>query len=207
LKRLQDASDSDNSDDKPKKKVKTSKQENEKLRVARAMEAFGEAATERASLLKSQAKETSEMRAAELDKRLSASYGEYKIKVKEGRADLRALKREMDYDSESSEAEDVKQTIAFFKDKAASIFDQLENKKRFDQLENKKRLPRIVVIPEDEKTERSSTARSSSTSESSLPLPRPAVAPRPPRVSDSTRVINSEDEDELPDASGVSGSV
>jgi hypothetical protein len=115
------------------------------------------------------------------------------------------LKREMDYDSESSEAEDVKQTIAFFKDKAASIFDQLENKKKFDQLENKKRLPRIVVIP-DEKTERSSTARSS-TSESSLPLPRPAVAPRPPRVSDSTRVINSEDEDELPDASGVSGSV
>jgi hypothetical protein len=209
LKRLQDAdaNASDSDDDKPKKKVKTSKQENEKLRVARAMEAFGEAATERASLLKSQAKETSEMRAAELDKRLSASYGEYKIKVKEGRADLRALKREMDYDSESSEAEDVKQTIAFFKDKAASIFDQLENKKRFDQLENKKRLPRIVVIPEDEKTERSSTARSSSTSESSLPLPRPAVAPRPPRVSDSTRVINSEDEDELPDASGVSGSV
>ncbi len=203
LKRLQDASDSDDNDDKPKKKVKTSKQENEKLRVARAMEAFGEAATERASLLKSQAKETSEMRAAELDKRLSASYGEYKIKVKEGRADLRALKREMDYDSESLEAEDVKQTIAFFKDKAASIFDQLKNKKRFDQLENKKRFPRIVVIP-DEKIERSSTA-CSSTSESSLP--RPVVAPRPPRVSESTCVVNSDNEDELPGASGVSGAV
>jgi hypothetical protein len=113
---------------------------------------------------------------------LSASYGEYKLKVKEGRADLRALKREIDYFSESSEAEDVKETIAFFKDKASSIFNQLEDKKKF---------PRIVVIDPCEKSTRSSTEHSSESSESNPP--HPVVAPRPLRISDSTRLIDSDD--------------
>ena len=195
LKRTADDGNASGSEDdnKPRKKVKAGKPETEKLRVARAMEQFGLAAKERQYIFKYQAKEVTDMRAAELDKRLTASYGDYKNKVKEGRADLRALKKDLYYDSESSEAEDVKQTIAFLKDKATSIFDQLEEKKRF---------PRIIVIKscETKKSSRSSTA-CSSTSQSSLP--RPLVAPHPPRVSESSHIVNSDDEDDFPVASGV----
>jgi hypothetical protein len=186
-------SDSDDEKKPSKKKVKASKQESEKLRVARAMEQFGEAARERSSLLKYQAKETSEIRAAELDKRLTTSFGDYKNKVKEGRADLRALKKDLYYDSESSEVQDVKHTISFYKDKAAAIFTQLEEKKKVVKVN-----PEIVVID---------TAQDS-TSESSLspplaPLVTPRPAPRPPRVSESSRVINSDEEEAFPTASGV----
>jgi hypothetical protein len=199
------ADESDN-DRPPKKKIKV-KQESEKLRVAKAMEQFGVAAKERASILKFQAKQTSEMRSAELDKRLTASYGEYKMKVKEGRADLRALKKDIYYDSESSEVEDAKQTIAFYKDKAASIFDQLEEKKV--------KVPRIVVIDDEScvlKTRKTAPASTSDESSFSFvarapPLVTarapPLVTPRAPRVSESTLLINSDEEDEIPTASGV----
>ena len=101
---------------------------------------------------------------------------------------MQSLKKDDDYDTDSSEAEEVKKTIVFFKDKAAFIFEQLEQKKRF---------PIIVVI---ESGETENIARSS-ISESSLP--RPLVVPRPPRISESTCIINSDDEDEIPSASGV----
>jgi hypothetical protein len=42
------------------------------------------------------------------------AYGRFRNKIKEGRADLQALKKLEDYESDSLEVE-VKQTIAFFK--------------------------------------------------------------------------------------------
>ena len=175
-----------------KKKIRASKHDSEKLRVAKAMEQFGEAARERSCLLTHQAKETTEMRAAELDKRLTASFGEYKNKVKEGRADLRALKKDIYYDSESSEVEDVKHTIAFYKDKAASIFDPLEEKKK------------VVVVPKVVVVDTTTTYESSlSPIDVSDVSPLVTVTPRPTRVSESSRIVNSDDEDAFPVASDV----
>ncbi len=47
----------------------------------------------------------SSMPAEELDKRLSETYGSCKNKNKEGRGDLWALKKEEDYNTDSSEAQ------------------------------------------------------------------------------------------------------
>lgn len=98
------------------------------MRVAQAMEVFGEAAKERTSILKGQVMESK--RHAEKTAGINAAeaYGKFKTKLREGRADLRALRRESDYDSNSSEAEEVKETIAFFKQKAGCIFHDLQEK-------------------------------------------------------------------------------
>ena len=128
--RLEDDTDSDN-DDKGKK-GKTGgrvKPENEKMRVPRAMEVFGEAAKQRTSILKRQVQEST--RQAEKTARINAAEadGKFKNKIREGsRADLRVLKKEFDYESESSEAQEVKETIAFFKEKASCIFEELQKK-------------------------------------------------------------------------------
>jgi hypothetical protein len=42
----------------------------------------------------------------------------FKNKIREDRADLRVLKIELYYSSESSEAKELKETIAFFKEEA-----------------------------------------------------------------------------------------
>jgi carboxylesterase type B len=65
------------------------------------------------------ADETSEYKAvfnaAKFDKILSQMYGDYINNIRDGRTDLQVLKNWENYDTDSSEAHKVKQTITFFK--------------------------------------------------------------------------------------------
>jgi hypothetical protein len=121
--RLADDMDSDDNEKlKQGKPVQHMKLENKKMHVARATEVFGEAAKQRTSILKESTRKTAEINAAK-------SYGKFKNKIREGRADLRALQKEPDFDSRSSEAKEVKETIPFFKEEAHCIFEELELQK------------------------------------------------------------------------------
>jgi hypothetical protein len=125
-----DDTDSDNEEKgkKPRRQPRGTKGASEKMRVALAMEAFGKAAKERTSIMKGQAKQIAGINSAE-------AYGKFKNKVREGRADLRALRKESFYDSASSETKELKETIKFFKGEARCIFEELELQKKQIQIQ------------------------------------------------------------------------
>jgi hypothetical protein len=73
--------------------------------------------------MKKEAVDKAVFNAAKFDKILLESYGTYKRNIREGRADLRVLKSDCNYDSDCSEAQEVKETISFFKRQAAAVFE------------------------------------------------------------------------------------
>ncbi len=99
-----------------------------------------------------------------------------------------------DYDNESSEAKDLKETIAFFKEEARIIFEELQLQKKSIQRASK---PSTITTAESSghcgSTLSESTPRSSSTRVST-------------RVSEShVPASDSEDDDEEPIIVGKSG--
>jgi hypothetical protein len=110
---------------------------NEKNRVARAMEVVGEAAKERTAIIDRQAKVSTRHAEKTAGIYSAEAYGRFKKSVGEGRAGLRALRENDDYDTESSEAEDLKETIAFFKEEARIIFEELQLQKKSIQRASK----------------------------------------------------------------------
>jgi hypothetical protein len=111
--------------------------------------------------MKKEAVDKAVFNAAKFDKILSESYGTYKRNIREGRADLRVLRADLDYNTDSSEAKEVKETITFFKKQAAAVFEQIEKMKQ---------TPSSITM-----TATTSTLSSQSQSRSPSPFPSPFV--------------------------------
>jgi hypothetical protein len=110
--------------------------------------------------MKKEAVDKAVFNAAKFDKILSDSYGTYKRNIREGRADLRVLRADLDYNTDSSEAKEVKETITFFKKQAAAVFEQIEKMKQ---------TPSSITM-----TATTSTLSSQSQSRSPSPFPFPS---------------------------------
>ena len=174
-KRLADDTGTSEDEGNPRAKKKNKEQdrrvkkpENEKMRVARAMEVVGEAAKERTAIFKGQTLVTTRHGSAE-------AYGRFQKSVREGRADLRVMREQYDYDSESSEAKCLKETVAFFKEEARIIFDELEHQKKSFQ-----------TISTTEGSSTSSRLSDSSHRDSSSSAPRRSSSSAPRRSSSSS---------------------
>lgn len=61
------------------------------------------------------------------EKALSELVAEHTTKLKDARSDLRELRKEDDYDTESSEAIEAKEMVALYKTKKAAAIDSLKN--------------------------------------------------------------------------------
>jgi hypothetical protein len=95
--------------------------------MAAAMEDLGKAAHEQTAVMEGQSKLSGSIAALKKEKRLSQLFEHYAKLLKQARADLRELKLLTSvYKSDSSEANDAKQTIKIYKNKVAVCFTQLE---------------------------------------------------------------------------------
>jgi hypothetical protein len=164
---------------------------------------FVQATKERTILMKKEAVDKAVFNAAKFDKILSESYGAYKRNIREGRADLRVLRNDSDYHTDSSEAQEVKETISFFKKQVAAVVEQIENMKQ-------KPSSITMTAATGEPTATASTLSSQSQSRSQSPSPfavqasSPILSPFAQSPFGKSLGPGSDSDDDLPASSGLS---